>query len=540
MTRGKTYEPRESTFFLLIKDHKTKTDGVWPIRPIASVHGSTMDRLDQLLEPLVSTLAKSLTFCIASSENCIAQLKLLNQFCSSNGQKAANLCVASLDVKSLYPSIPRTAATCHFMRLYRKNLESLGSCWHTPEAMKYVFHGLTLLTNNCEIAFCGQSYKQIKGLAMGARHAPPLANIYMDWIEKQALSIWESKSSSPNYAEIVAYMRYMDDVLIFMICEPHNRASVWGHLLDVFNSIRREIQFTIEIPESTPSGSQTIAFLDIEVQIGNQGCEWQWFRKACHSGNELRWDSAVSETTKINTLSNDLKRSLKLCCNVSRGLSCIANRIASYRNSGYPDQVLQRSADAAIMSVYGTNEIVIKPVFDARMTVRVPFVNDAVFGMIKTLLFDEFKVNAVPYYSNALGKKPAAKQNNWFCEQTLKCGVCSVLDDCCVGLCVRSCLVYKATCEICSKFYVGKTARPLSERTKEHIRSIKSLNTRTALGAHMAGVHRKEPGGFTWHILKVCNDVIHLSFWEDFYIKHLRAPINHEFNVSRGLLRGQA
>lgn len=65
-------------------------------------------------------------------------------------------------------------------------------------------------------------------------------------------------------------------------------------ILDVFNSVNQNIQFTMEVPKVNGG----LDFLDINISIKDTKIDFCWFSKSCHSGNSLRHDSWVPSAVK--------------------------------------------------------------------------------------------------------------------------------------------------------------------------------------------------------------------------------------------------
>ena len=104
-------------------------------------------------------------------------------------------------------------------------------------------------------SFNDEHYRQKLGIAMGNPCAPPIAIIFLNRLERQAL---ERGSHKPKFL-----VRYIDDY-----------AGIWTHgkdaLLDslaYMNSVHASVKFTIEHSE----GGSGVPFLDTLVTIEAQG-----------------------------------------------------------------------------------------------------------------------------------------------------------------------------------------------------------------------------------------------------------------------------
>ena len=93
---------------------------------------------------------------------------------------------------------------------------------------------------------------------MGAHFAPPFAVITMEVIEREALKI----ISEVHDINLSVYKRYIDDCILGPVTDIETAKMIH----ETFNSINKNIQFTLEYPDK----NQFLSFLDIEVRIRNK------------------------------------------------------------------------------------------------------------------------------------------------------------------------------------------------------------------------------------------------------------------------------
>ena len=134
--------------------------------------------------------------------------------------------------------------------------------WHKIENMGLTVSQLEkcliFICYNYEIKFLNKVFKQKKGCPMGAHFAPPFAVITMEVIEREALKI----ISEVHDINLSVYKRYIDDCILGPVTDIETAKMIH----ETFNSINKNIQFTLEYPDK----NQFLSFLDIEVRIRNK------------------------------------------------------------------------------------------------------------------------------------------------------------------------------------------------------------------------------------------------------------------------------
>ena len=89
------------------------------------------------------------------------------------------------------------------------------------------------------------------------------------------------------------------------------------------------------------------------------------------------------------------------------------------------------------------------------------------------------------------------------------------------GTCFQKFAVYKITCNICGRAYIGLTARTIRSRILEHIASDNSYVHR-----HMIDHGSIDSMNFTWRILTVIRDNFYRYSAEALYIKKQQPSLN--------------
>jgi hypothetical protein len=80
--------------------------------------------------------------------------------------------------------------------------------------------------------------------------------------------------------------------------------------------------------------------------------------------------------------------------------------------------------------------------------------------------------------------------------------------------------VYSIKCSSCNRFYIGQTGREISTRYKEHIRSIRTNNPKSAFALHMLdNNHQYSPIEESLQLIVPCKKGNRLNLLENLYIQ---------------------
>ena len=295
-----------ATFYTLPKVHKVplteeldyftiNTDNTnIPMRPINSCIGSPCYEISKHLASLLKMLY--------NKDHTVKNSKEFVDFVTTQRVEKDEQ-IVSFDVTSLFTSIPVDLA----LEIVKFELESTDA-WskHTKLTAKQIYDLVKFVLKNSFFVFEGKYYHQISGCAMGSPVSAVIAELVMQRVEKIALE------TSP--VPVRWWKRYVDDSNACL--KQADIQAFHNHI----NTINKNIQFTIEIPE-VRNGEQSIAFLDTEVITDSAGLvKVKVFRKNAHTDKYLAFDSHCSKNDKktvVKTLmdraksipsDNDLKK----------------------------------------------------------------------------------------------------------------------------------------------------------------------------------------------------------------------------------------
>ena len=347
---------------------------------------------------------------------------------------------------------------------------------------------------------------------MGTHFAPPFAIITLDKIEGEALRLLgEKQNVRPEM-----YVRYIDDILL----GPFSRdTALFDKILETFNSINSSIQFTLEVPKT----SEPINFLDISIFIVENSIRHTWYSKNSHSEITLKPDTWLPKHVKFNFVKNSVRQVADRCSDTemkSLALNKLNNRLSK---NGFTSVNFEKILNSKRKPRPAKSDNVI--------FLKTLFINDRFTKKVNNILKKyNFPVKVV--------SKPNSKLSHCFNNRKIDkhdhCSLCDSLPNkyCCD---VRY-VVYKATCNLCNKFYIGETCRPLYLRLNEHRRCIKNRDRNSALADHILNEHSGVNltfDDFRLHIISKFSNPVETRIGEARSITTLKPEINRKEEMAQ-------
>jgi len=479
-----------ANFKSFIKDHKPKTNGDFPMRPIASVRNTPTEKIDFICSRILNQLLEFVPAHLNSSDEIINEISKLNNLDNSE-------IFISLDVISLYPSVPLDLALTvvnNFARKYWPTIDSLGlTCEDFEKCLKFV-------TYNYEITFNNKVYLQVGGVPMGTHYAPPFAVIFMDFIETTALTALQEKKIRPDL-----YKRYIDDIVMGPFPKDENVCEV---ILNAFNAVTDSINFTMEIPK------KSLNFLDLTIWIEDQAVQYKHYSKEISSGNCLNKSSWVPNHIKTNFVMNSLNTAERRCNTASEKIIAVDKAKEKLKKNGYSDKDMCHT--------YKNENKRRNRVKKRTCNLKMPFVSDSLNRKINSLVRKyDLNVNVVNSSSKKLKDVLNAKKNR---NKHEKCDVCDSLPN--EFNCGVSNVVYEFVCKKCDSNYIGKTCRSFRARYLEHKRSIRNSDDKSALSVHVRECECNDIGDFDVNILDCVKSSLDIALLEARWIRRKRPMLN--------------
>ena len=454
-------------FYGLPKDHKP---GV-PLRPVISACGGPTEKTSCLIERILNQLLKYVPTHLWDTRHFLDQLNEYQQ----KHTMPSSVIFFSIDVVNLYGSIPIDEAVEAVREKLQVHSADINMFGLTPDDVCTLLD--QCLRNNV-FRFGEEFYKQRVGVAMGNPCAPPVAILFLDRLEKQALQNWTLK---PNLL-----LRYIDDY-----------GGIWTHgeealkdFLSYLNSIHPTVKFTMEY--SKPDSS--VPYLDTLVSvipIGDKAfLATELYIKPTNSGIVLHFHSAHPSSTKISMARNQFKRALLVSSDKDREEKSVSKMWNLLLSNGYPKHILKRTLREA--KIPSTKQGSKKKDADVDGFLTLPYVDEKLSKRVKSVVRKSGMNIRLAWRNNKKLKNvlvnsaispppcPGASRGCHCC----KCGL--------AGRCTTKNVVYRISCTLCKDrpaIYIGESKRPIRLRFNEHVRNMLNASPDTPLGDHFREAH---------------------------------------------------
>ena len=240
-----------------------------------------------------------------------------------------DIILVSLDVESLYPSIPQEPGI--EMVLQRV-------CPTTPPTSKsnnfknMLREFLKIVLGDNHFTFNNNYYDQIKGVAMGTRCAPQFSNLFLASLEEKALASWGG--TKPKL-----WARFLDDILMLWRGNMEELHLFHNHLNEQMSSIH----FTME------SSYQRAVFLDLEISKDNRFKEKRLLDVSLHVKNTNpqnfhHFSSCHPPATFTTIVSGEIIRAIRSTSSHTNYTLILDRLLQKFETRGYPMELLKRIA----------------------------------------------------------------------------------------------------------------------------------------------------------------------------------------------------
>ncbi|XP_052259249.1 uncharacterized protein LOC127863670 [Dreissena polymorpha] len=315
-----------------------------PLRPIVSSTGSVLYATAKYIASVIGPLAGKTEHHIVNSVDFVQKIKDLEV---PPGTK-----LVSYDVSALFTSIPVPKA----LTVINNKLAGDTKLNERSElSVEQVTELLDLCLSSTYFIYNEQFFQQKQGAAMGSPVSPIVANLYMEFFEKQAL---ETARNPPSL-----WLRYVDDTMTKI--HEYNIQEFTDHI----NSIDEHIKFTSEQEEEG-----RIPFLDTCVHVADDGStKTTVYRKPTHTDQYLNFQSNHHLEHKRSVVRTLLHRAKTLITKEKDQKDEIEHVKSALRTNGYPDWIFrlpkkkektldkdkgtQKRPTAGIPYIRGTSEV---------------------------------------------------------------------------------------------------------------------------------------------------------------------------------------
>lgn len=501
--------PRIPVLYILPKIHKCKEKP--PGRPIVSGIGSLYSRVGEYLDIYLQPLVTCGQSYLKDSRALIQSLQGITI--------SSNTLLVTIDIESLYTNIKQQDA------LVAVKLALMDQSKLKLLQIEFLVEGLKLAMGNNYFWAHHQFYNQVKGVAMGARYAPSVANIVLNKWEQE--TIYHQPSKSLKY-----YKRYIDDVILLW----EGTMSDFQEFLLSLNNNTYGLRFTAE------SSWDTINYLDLTLtKQGNRLVSKTFFKATDRNGfvpvnscHHPQWLGAVPKGQYMR-----IRRNCDDITDYHTQSEILTNR---FQEKGYPLKNLIKTKNQ-VLAMNRDSLLVPKE--------KAPFLGDISFisgfhrqyeGVEKIfhkywpiLCKDRDLQNVLPpkpkfIYRRAPGlrnmialnvpdspKKPSTFLDGSGFHYCTRCKACRTTNR--VGkkiskfhskvtrqefsikpliTCNSSYVTYVLECP-CSIQYVGRTTRKLRVRINEHVANISKGFLNHSVSRHFRMVHNRDPRLLTFY-----------------------------------------
>jgi len=436
--------------------------------------------------------------------------------------------IATADVKSLYTNVPikhGISVVSKFVKKHSSKIDMLGL-----EFSDFVLM-LTEVVEAGYFRFDDSYYRQIDGLGMGVKPAPPFAIIYVYCtVEKPLLEDdYEYALTTPqrpaDLMNIDSWDRYVDDCLLI----GKGTQEDVDQLFTYVNKLNPHIQFTYEVSR------EKVDYLDLTLHLDPQTCsvEYELFIKPTSLGIFLNYNSSHPHNIILNTALNEMLRALKNGSTTEykeNGKLKIAEML---RKNDFPEATITDLTSKARSKISMPLSPSTPKDKDKLYYLTLPYINEPHKRKVHQIL----RKNGLLEHTrlsfthdpnlkeiltrSALRNTPCNKQND------SKCYSC---DDQCM---VKN-LTYQLTCSLCpNAHYVGETGRFKRNRCWEHYKSVMDKSDSTAMGKHYLACHSDVPiptQPFEFKILQTCKDFPERMIAQSTFIKQISPTINTQLS----------
>eukprot|EP00116_Pleurobrachia_bachei_P002151 sb/3462413/ len=325
-TRLSTRHASAPIIYPLAKDHKPDFPNT-KVRVVQPVAGSAVEKLDVIVASILSQLLPLLRYRVDSSStfisSCLAPwVEGGHTLPTPAPILGPDHVIVSMDIESMYPSLPTHRMAMEvlldYLQEHKDDIDLLGFDPH------HITRFMQFITSHSYARACGNYYLQTTGVGTGYHSSGAYAEILVDFTYRRALTNTEP-GKRPLYLGT-----YVDD-----------SNSLWNTIgdargfLDLLNNVwEGELRFTMEEPSH-----RRISFLDTLITITDEGkIQHQLYQKETHSGMYLPYNSHCETKTKLNIVTTEARRILRLCSSKELAWPHLETLRHNLIKSGYPQE----------------------------------------------------------------------------------------------------------------------------------------------------------------------------------------------------------
>ncbi|KAK8740727.1 hypothetical protein OTU49_002677 [Cherax quadricarinatus] len=273
------HKSRVPSIYFLPKTHKDldPTTGTWKTRPVVSGCAAPTRPVDKFLTALLMPLVELLPNRIKDTTHFLQKMEALKDELQEIPEDYR---LVSLDIESLYPSIPQKEAAARVSSFYGDRLPDIKDVLRnrgirTPPSQALIRKAILHVMQDTLLEFDRRTYRQKTGTAIGASVSVAIAELFVYLTVEVRL-----KRANLN---LLVFCRSIEDIIcIIPGAEPEvQRTLTW------LNGVNRALRFTFEMEE------KELPFLNTKVYLDAKCClQTKTYYKPSHTHQFLLWTSA--------------------------------------------------------------------------------------------------------------------------------------------------------------------------------------------------------------------------------------------------------
>ncbi|XP_069167825.1 uncharacterized protein [Procambarus clarkii] len=239
--------------YLLPKIHKgvDPLTGTWPGRPVLSGCMAPTKPVDKIVTALLNPLLPLLKERLKDTTDLLLKLNKTNE---ERGPVPIGAILFSLDIVSLYPSIPQREAANLVADFFDRNAYKVGRELRSagifkPPSKELLREAILHIMRDTILTFGNRTYRQIKGTAIGASSSVAIAEIFVH-------EVFESRRRNLGNGPDL-YFRYIDDIFGIMTGNIDDLDGFFNWT----NTVHQNLKFTLE------KNPNELNFLDTTIYI---------------------------------------------------------------------------------------------------------------------------------------------------------------------------------------------------------------------------------------------------------------------------------
>ena len=260
-------DKKPGKFYCNFKVHKEHRVGYAPpVRPIVSGSGSILENIGQFITFHLKKVANKHRTFIQDTPDFLRKAEDFN----NSGSLPENAIVVTLDVSALYTNMEKDESI-------EAVKNTLAEANYNDISIGFILWLLELMLDNNMFTFNDKLYKQIIGIAMGAKPAPLIADIFMSKvIDDNIFKLGEEN--------IKFFKRFLDDLFLIYI----GSTKQLHKFFDKVNELHPHIKFTFnhtciksesESEKCDCPNQESIPFLDTSCKIEEGKLIFDLYRK---------------------------------------------------------------------------------------------------------------------------------------------------------------------------------------------------------------------------------------------------------------------